>query len=128
MSAPLSALAALRKLVPTLERTFSTESANSGLMHRSKRMPGNPNWTHAAAARVQLFDYLVGECAQFIRYSQSECLGSLHVDHQLELDRSLDRKLARLFAFEDAAGIGRRAPALIDKIRTVGDQAAAFSE
>jgi hypothetical protein len=77
---------------------------------------------------VKLFDYLVGECAQFIRYSQSDCLGGLPVDHQLELDWSLDRKLARLLASEDAVGITRRAPVLIDKISTVGDQAAAFSE
>ena len=40
----------------------------------------------------------------------------------------LDRKLARLLAFEDAVGIGRRTPVLINKNRAVRDQAAEFSE
>ena len=76
----------------------------------------------------RLLDELVRQRAQLIRHSQSECLGGLRVDHQLELDWSLDRKLAWLLAFEDAVGIGRRTPVLIDENRTVRDQAAKFSE
>jgi len=56
----------------------------SGLMRRSKQH--------------RLLDDLVRQRAQLIRHGQSECLGGLHVDHQLELDWSLDRKLARLLA------------------------------
>ena len=67
----------------------------------------------------RLLDDLVRQRAQLIRHSRSECLGGLHVDHQLELDWSLDRKLARLLAFEDAVGIGRRTPVLINKNRAV---------
>ena len=50
------------------------------------------------------------------------------VDHQLELDWSLDGKLARFLALEDAISIRRRTPVLIDENRTVRDQAAEFSE
>src|SRR5882672_11208340 len=89
------------------------KSATTGLMHRSKHH--------------RPLDDLVRQRPQLIRHSQSECLGGLHADHQLELDWSLDRKLARLLAFEDAVGIGRRTPVLIDENRTVSDQAAEFS-
>ena len=40
----------------------------------------------------------------------------------------LDRKLARLRALEDAIGIGRRAPKIIEQVNSVGQQAAEFSE
>jgi hypothetical protein len=41
------------------------------------------------------------------------------IDDQLEFDRSLDGKLARLRAFEDAINVGRRAPKVIDLIVSV---------
>ena len=50
-------------------------------------------------------------------------LGGLEVDRQLELDRGLDRKLARLLALEDAIGLGRRAPKIIEPVKSVGQQA-----
>ena len=50
---------------------------------------------------------------QLVRHSQSERLGSLEVDHQLELDRGLDWKFAWFCALEDAVDIGRCAVALI---------------
>ena len=59
------------------------------------------------------------------RHGEPERLGGLEIDHQLELDRGLDGKLARLFALEDAIGIGRRAPKIIDAghfRRTAGRQ------
>src|SRR6266542_5280404 len=59
---------------------------------------------------------------------EAESLGGLKVDHQLELDRGLDRKLARLHALEDAVGIGRRAPKIIEPVKSVGQQAAEVSE
>ena len=62
------------------------------------------------------------------RHVEAERLGGLEVDHQLELDRGLDRKLARLRALEDAIGIGRRAPKIIEQVISVGQQAADFSE
>jgi hypothetical protein len=55
-------------------------------------------------------------------------LGGLEIDHQLELDRGLDGKLARLRALEDAIGIGRGAPEIMDQVSSVGQQPAEFSE
>jgi hypothetical protein len=60
------------------------------------------------------FDHLVGELLEMQRHVEAERLGGLEIDHQLELDRGLDGKLARLRALEDAIGIGRRAPEIID--------------
>ena len=62
------------------------------------------------------------------RHVEAERLGGLEVDHQLELDRGLDGKLARLRALEDAIGIARRAPIIIEQVISVGQQAAEFSE
>ena len=62
------------------------------------------------------------------RHLEAERLGGLEVDHQLELGRGLDGKLARLLALEDAIGIGRRAPKIINQVNSVGQQAAEFSE
>ena len=62
------------------------------------------------------------------RNVEAERLGSLQVDHQLELDRGLDGKLARLGALEDAIGVARRAPKIVDVVISVGQQAADFSE
>jgi hypothetical protein len=61
-------------------------------------------------------------------HATAERFGGLEVDHQLELDRGLDGKLARLGALEDAIGIRRRAPKIIDHVISVGQQAAEFSE
>ena len=59
---------------------------------------------------------------------EAQRLGGLEIDHQLELDRGLDRKVGRLRALEDAIGIGRRASIIIDRVVSVGQQAAKFSE
>src|SRR6478609_9010847 len=75
-----------------------------------------------------LFEHLVSEREQFRRDIQSERFGGLAIDYQLELDRGLDRKLGRLRILEDAIGIGRRAPKIIDQVTSVGQQAAEFSE
>src|SRR3954449_10800410 len=75
-----------------------------------------------------LFDHCVGALLELNGYIEAERLGGLEIDHQLELDRSLDGKLARLGALEDAIGIRRRAPKIIDHVISVGQQAAEFSE
>ena len=43
-----------------------------------------------------------------LRDRQTERLGGLEVDHQLELDRLLDWEVGRLGAFEDSAHLGPR--------------------
>jgi len=78
--------------------------------------------------RRGLLDHLVGALLELQRHVEAERLGGLEVDHQLELDRGLDGKLARLLALEDAIGIDRRAPKLIEPVISVGQQAAEFSE
>ena len=60
--------------------------------------------------------------------SAAERLGSLEVDHQLELDRGLDGKFARLRVPEDAISIRRRAAVIIAEIISIGQQPANFSE
>ena len=67
-----------------------------------------------------LFDHIVGAGEQQRWHGEIQRLGGLEVDHQLELDRGLDGKLARLRAFEDAIGIGRRAPEIMDQISSIG--------
>jgi hypothetical protein len=74
------------------------------------------------------FDHLVGALLELQRHAEAERLGGLHIDHQLELDRGLDGSLARLRALEDAIGIGRCAPVIIERVVSVGQQAAEFSE
>jgi hypothetical protein len=64
----------------------------------------------ALQSAVRLFDHLVGALLEMQRHVETERLGGLEVDHQLELDRGLDGKLVRFRALEDTIGIGRRAP------------------
>ena len=49
-----------------------------------------------------LLDHLVGVAENRRWYVQADCLCSLEVDHQLELDRGLAWKLVRFRALEDA--------------------------
>src|ERR1700680_1942419 len=62
----------------------------------------------ASFVLAHLFNHLVGELLEMHGHVQATRLGALHVDHQLELDRRLDGKLARFGALEDAVGIRRR--------------------
>src|SRR5262245_51872361 len=84
--------------------------------------------TATTDSRDALFDHLVGALLKRCRHVEAECFRSLKIDHQLELDRSLDWKFARLHALEDAIGIDRRAPNIINLVTSVGQQAANFSE
>jgi len=54
-------------------------------------------WSVTACV-VHLFDHLVGGRLQGQRHGQTERLCGLEVDHQLELARRLDRKIAGIFA------------------------------
>src|SRR5262249_46360440 len=72
------------------------------------------------------FDHLVGALLENPRHVETERLGGFEVYHYLELDRSLDRKLARLRALEDAIGVNGGAPKIIGYIGAVGGQTADF--
>src|SRR4029453_10939490 len=81
-----------------------------------------------AVASWRSFDDLVGALLKQRRHVEAERLGGLEVDHQLELDRGLDWKLARFCALEDAIDIRRRGPKIIDQVISVGQQGADCSE
>src|SRR5215510_12351709 len=74
------------------------------------------------------FDHLIGAAEQLCWHFEPERLGGLQVDHQLELDWGLDRKLTCLLSLEDAIDITRRAPKIIVLVNDVGQQATDFSE
>src|SRR5262245_65620157 len=77
---------------------------------------------------AQSLDHLVGAGEQRQRDRQAERLGGREIDHQLELDRGLNWKLAWFRALENAITIRRRTPVFVDDVRTIRDQAAEFSE
>src|SRR5258706_6145222 len=58
-----------------------------------------------SAAKVELFDHLVGASEQGERHGDAERLRRLQVDNQLDLGRLLHRQIGRLFAFQDAARV-----------------------
>jgi hypothetical protein len=63
-------------------------------------------------SRFTSFDHLIGKCEQPVGDLEAERLRGREIDHQLELDRGLNWKLARLRARQDASNIRRRAPKL----------------
>src|SRR6516164_2501853 len=77
-----------------------------------------------SAANSSLFDHLVGAGKQRLRHGESERLRGLEIDYKLVLRGRLHREIARLLALENAIDIVGRAPELVGKIRSVGDQAA----
>src|SRR5262249_57407341 len=59
---------------------------------------------------------------------EAECLGGLEVDNQLILGGCLHWQVSWFLAFEDAVDISGRAPVLVYRIRSVGNQAATSDE
>ena len=51
------------------------------------------------------FNYLVGKCRKHRGYLETECPRGLEINDELELDRLVDRQIARLVTFEDSASI-----------------------
>jgi len=81
-----------------------------------------------ALNRSVLTQYLVRSEQQRWRDRQTERLGGLDVDHQLELYRSLDGQIVRCRTLEDAIGIARRACNIIEEVIPVRQQPAHFNE
>src|SRR5215471_7718373 len=61
------------------------------------------------------------------RHVEPELLGGLQIDNQLKLGRGLDRKFARFCAPQDAINVDRRAPKIVNKVISVGQQTANLS-
>ena len=66
-----------------------------------------------------LFDHLVGAAEQRHRKGETQRLGGLQVDHQLELCRLFDRQIGRLGAFQDLIYLGRGATVHVREVRPV---------
>src|SRR5713226_4812163 len=110
---------------------LSTMSGTGPLLLRKQTSAGHHGMSRndpKETCAFGLFDHLVGALLKMQWHVEAERLGGLEVDHQLELDRGLDGKLARRRALEDAIGIGRRAPKSTELVISVGHQAAEFSE
>src|SRR5436190_22896521 len=89
----------------------------SVLMQCSKGCGHNPS-----------LDHLVGADEQCRRQLKAQPFRGLGIDHELELDWSLDRQLGRAFPAQDAVDIARRARDRVDSVRPIGHQSAARRE
>src|SRR5262245_66415993 len=71
------------------------------------------------------FDHLVGAGKQRGRHLEAERLGCFEVDYQLVLGRCLNRQVGGFFPLENAIDVAGGAPASVEVISPIGDQAAA---
>jgi len=69
------------------------------------------------------FDQLVGTGDQDRGHGQSERLGGLEIDHQVEIRGRLHRKLSRLGTLEDAIDVGWCPPVQVEEIGAIRDEA-----
>ena len=90
-------------------QSMSAITPKSGRSTDTPACPRSSNNGHRSIS----FDYRVRSLLKMQRHVEAKRLGRFEVDHQLELDRGLDRKLARLRTLEDVIRIGRRAPKIV---------------
>src|SRR2546425_2341010 len=75
--------------------------AGESLYALSKRHDNARTGCERSQQGSPLLDHLVGALLEKEWHVEAERLGSLEVDHQLELDRELDWQFARLGAFQN---------------------------
>jgi hypothetical protein len=100
-----------RSAFPSFKCEFLVPQFRSKIGLHALSQLGRKHRTPFGANRVltrrseRLFDHLVGAGEHCRRHGKAERLRGFEVEHQLELDRGLDRKLARLLTFEDAVDV-----------------------
>jgi hypothetical protein len=87
-----------------------------------------PTADSAPQQKRMLFDHLVGPSRQRKRDSDAERPRGLEVQEQFNFRALLDRQLARLFAFEDAASVGAGQTVRICKAAAIARQTAGRDE
>src|SRR5215472_16216936 len=85
---------------------------------------GPVSLTSSPVCPVRLLDHLVRLEEERRGHEQTECLGGLQVDHELELHRLLDRKVRRLRPLEDLVHIDGSASDDVKLVWSVGHEAA----
>jgi hypothetical protein len=78
----------------------------------------------SCVAKYALFDQLVGTQKERLGDGEPDRLGSLEVNHQLELGRELNRQFAHLGAAQQAVDVGGGAAVQVNDIHPIADQAA----
>src|SRR5215831_17082762 len=78
--------------------------------------------------RLGLLDQLVSECEQRGRYGETERLGDLDVNDQLELSRLLDGEVGGLCPLQDLVHEAGSLPVEVDDARPVRHQAPRIRE
>src|SRR6516225_786100 len=126
-------MAAVQRL-PTPARYFrsisvtGTKSRASGLPGGASSGPEQVQQNVPPKAQVKLLDDLVGAGEERWRHVEAQRLGRLEIDDHLVLGWRLNRKIAQPFALEEPRNVTRGLPILVDRVRTVVDQASLGDE
>src|SRR4051812_30288994 len=86
-----------------------------------------PLATKMGAANEALFNHLVSPCEQCRWHGEANRFGGPQIDDEFEFRRLLNRKVAGLFALENAPAIDAKLAARIGAIGTVAHQTTRYS-